>query len=193
MASIDKAPVVEVRSRSELRAWLAANHTSSSSLWLATYKKHHADYVAYEVMVEELLCWGWIDGVTRALDADRTTHLIAPRKASSAWSAINKQHIERARAAGVMTPAGEAKIAAAIASGTWTFLDDVERLEVPDDLSALFAAPGAQAGWDAYPRSVKRGTLEWLKTAKSAVTRKARLADIAESAAAGIRPKPFRR
>jgi uncharacterized protein YdeI (YjbR/CyaY-like superfamily) len=193
MAGIDQAPVAEVRSRSELRNWLAANHDRSGSVWLATFKKHHADYVAYEAIVEELLCWGWIDGVARALDADRTMHLISQRKASSAWSAINKQHIDRARAAGAMTPAGEARIAVAITNGTWTFLDDVERLEVPDDLTQALVGAAARAGWDAYPRSVKRASLEWLKTARSDATRSVRLADIATSAANGLRPRPFRR
>ena len=158
---------------------------------LASFKKHHPDYLAYEPIVEELLCWGWIDSVTRALDADRSMILIAPRNPRSAWSAINKAHVERARASGAMTPAGEAKIAAAMANGRWTFLDDVERLEVPDDLAAALGA--LRPGWDGYPRSVRRGTLEWIKTAKTPATRAKRIADVTGSLAAGLRPSPFRR
>lgn len=78
MPAADSAPILTIRSRAELRAWLKANHATSKAVWLATFKKHHADYLAYEAQVEELLCWGWIDSVTRALDADRTMILIAP-------------------------------------------------------------------------------------------------------------------
>jgi uncharacterized protein YdeI (YjbR/CyaY-like superfamily) len=174
-----------------LRDWLAEHHSERGPVWLATYKRHHPDYLAYEPQVEELLCWGWIDSVTRALNADRSMILIAPRKITSAWSAINKAHVERASASGAMTPAGEAKIAAAMANGQWTFLEDVERLEVPDDLAAALGP--LREGWEAWPRSVKRGTLEWIKTAKTPPTRAARIADVTDSLNVGLRPSPFRR
>jgi len=189
----DNAPIITVRSRTELHGWLAAHHTDGQTVWLAYFRKHHTDHLSYEPLVEELLGWGWIDSLPRALDADRTMLLIAPRKATSAWSAINKAHVARARASGAMTPAGEAKIAAAQASGMWDFLDDVERLEVPRDLAEALAVKAARATWDGFPRSIRRGALEWLKMAKGPETRAARIADIADSAAEGMRPKPFRR
>ena len=189
----EDAPILTIRSRPDLRAWLGENHVTHGSLWLATYKKHHPDYLAYEPMVEELLCWGWIDSVNRALDADRSMLLISRRNPKSAWSAINKAHVDRARAAGLMTPAGEALITAAQANGMWTFLDDVERLECPPDLTEALETTGTSAFWDALPRSVKRGSLEWLKTAKSPETRQKRIDDITGSAAQNLRPSPFRR
>ena len=188
----EDSPILTVRSRAELRDWLEQNHAGTGPVWLASFKKRHPDYLPYEPQVEELLCWGWIDSVTRALDADRSMILIAPRRVTSAWSAINKAHVDRARASGAMTPAGEAKVAAAIANGQWTFLDDVERLEIPPDLAAALES-GGQAVWDAYPRSIKRGCLEWIKTAKSAPTRAARIAEVAKDAASGLRPRLFRR
>jgi uncharacterized protein YdeI (YjbR/CyaY-like superfamily) len=193
MAAADDAPILTLRSRAALRDWLAAHHATAGSHWLATYKRPHPDYLAYKAIVQELLCWGWIDSVPRALDAERSMILIAPRKVTSGWSAINKAHVERARASGAMTPAGEARIAAAQANGMWDFLNDVDALQVPDDLAARLAATGAHAGWEAYPKSVKRGTLEWIKTARTATTRAARIADVVESAGTGLRPKPFRR
>lgn len=193
MGAADDAPILTVRSRAELRAWLEWNHATSKAVWLATNKKHHPDYLAYEPQVEELLCWGWIDSVTRALDADRSMILIAPRNPKSAWSAINKAHVERARASGAMTPAGEAKIAIAVASGQWDFLNDVDALIAPHDLLDALDAAGQSAFWDAIPRSVKRGTLEWIKTAKTPETRDKRIADVVQSASQGLRPSPFRR
>jgi uncharacterized protein YdeI (YjbR/CyaY-like superfamily) len=189
-AAVD-APVVTVASRAELRAWLEAHHARPGPVWLATWKKPHPDHVPYPEVVEELLCWGWVDSVPRRIDEDRGSVLIAPRNPASAWSAINKAHVARARASGAMTPAGEAKVAAAMANGQWAFLDDVERLEVPPDLAE--ALGDLRPGWDAWPRSIRRGTLEWLKTAKTEPTRRKRIADITESLSAGLRPSPFRR
>lgn len=186
-------PLLTIRSRADLRAWLTENHATAPSQWLATFKRHHPDYLAYEPMVQELLCWGWIDSRTQAVDADRSALLIARRNPRSAWSAINKTHVATARADGSMTPAGEALVAAAMANGMWSFLDDVERLEVPPDLAAALTQTGTALAWEAYPRSVKRGTLEWIKTAKGAETRAKRIGDVTGSAAQGLRPSPFRR
>jgi uncharacterized protein YdeI (YjbR/CyaY-like superfamily) len=193
MGAADDAPVLTIRSRAELRAWLAENHATSKAVWLASYKKHHPDYLPYEPQVEELLCWGWIDSVTRALDADRSMILVAPRNPKSAWSAINKAHVERARASGSMTLAGEAKIAIAVANGMWDFLNDVDALIDPPDLTAALADTGTTEFWAAQPRSIRRGTLEWIKTAKTPETRAKRIRDVTDSAAQGLRPSPFRR
>ena len=183
--------MVEVKSRADLRAWLAENHDMSPSVWLVVYKKHTDHYLPLGEAITELLCWGWIDSATRKVDEDRSAFRIAPRNPKSAWSAVNKAKVEEARAAGQMTPAGEAAIAAAQANGMWSFLDDVERLEVPEDLCK--ALGDLHSIWDDYPRSVKRGTLEWIKTAKTQPTREKRISDVAASAADGLRPSPFRR
>lgn len=191
MGAGDDFQILTITSRAQLRGWLAENHASAPSQWLASYKRHHPDYLAYEAQVEELLCWGWIDSVTRALDGDRSMIRVAPRNIKSGWSAINKAHVAHARETGAMTAAGEAKIAAAIANGMWDFLNDVDALIAPDDL--LAALGDARPAYEAYPKSVKRGTLEWIKTAKTAPTRAARIADVVQSAGQGLRPKPFRR
>lgn len=188
----EDAPILTVRHRGDLRDWLASHPAEAGPVWLASFKKSHPDHTPYEALVEELLCWGWIDSVTRALDADRSMILIAPRRVTSAWSAINKAHVDRARASGAMTPAGGAKIAAAMANGPRAFLDDVERLDLLPDLAAALEE-GGRAVWDAYPRSVKRGCLEWIKTARTAPTRAARIAEVAKDAASGQRPRLFRR
>ena len=188
---IKERPVITVRSRADLRAWLTENHEQAEGVWLATYKKAHADHLSWMEAVEELLCWGWVDAVTQAVDADRSAHLVAPRKDRSAWSAVNKLLVDQARASGAMTPRGEAAIATAQANGMWTFLDDVEAGVVPGDLAAALGPH--RAVWDGWPRSVTRGTLEWIKQAKTDATRAKRIADVAESAARGVRPSPFRR
>lgn len=193
MAMADTIERVEVVSRTELRDWLARNHRQEMPVWLVTYKKSHPAYLAYEPIVEELIAWGWIDNLSRKLDDDRTMLMIGPRSPDSAWSALNKAHVERARANGSMTPAGEALVAAARENGMWQFLDDVERLEIPEDLARALAKGGGSATWESWPRSVQRGTLEWIKLARTAPTRARRVAEAASAAAQGVRPAPFRR
>lgn len=191
MATLDDATIVTVRNRAELRDWLAEHHGDKGPVWLACYRRHHPDYFSVAESTEELLCWGWINSIPRELDADRSMILIAPRKPDSAWSAVNKALVEKARASGAMTAAGEAKIATAVANGQWSFLDDVERLEKPADLTEALGE--LTAGWDAYPRSIKRAALEWIKTARTAPTRAKRIEDVRASLAEGKRPSPFRR
>ena len=184
----DRYARVEVRSRAEWRAWLAANHEQDASIWLVTYRKHHPDHVPYADTVREALCFGWIDSLPRKVDADRTSHLMSPRKPSSAWSGLNKRYVEELLAAGVMAEPGLAAIERAKANGMWGFLDDVERLEVPGDLARAFDAhPGSRAQWDAFPPSARRGILAWIKLARRAATRAARIHATASKAARGER------
>ena len=179
---------ISVRSRTEWRAWLEANHATSPSVWCVTFKKGHPDYVAYEDTVREALCFGWIDSVPRKIDAERTSHLMSLRSPKSAWSGLNKRYVAELEAAGLLHPSGLVAIERAKANGMWTFLDDVERLEVPLDLEAAFAAvAGSREAWNAFPPSAKRGNLEWIKRAMKPETRAARIQRTAEAAANGRR------
>jgi len=180
---------VQPRTRAEWRSWLSAHHATSSGVWLVTAKKGSGEpRVEYEDAVEEALCYGWIDSTARRLDDTRSMLRFSPRKPRSGWSRPNKIRIERLLAAGLMTPAGQAKIDAAVADGSWTKLDAVENLEVPDDLATACAAyPHARANFDAFPRSARRGILEWIAQAKRPETRAKRVADTARLAEANYR------
>ena len=181
-------PVVDIRSREDWRDWLAAHHADTGSVWLVRWKKHTPHYTDHMDLVEEALCWGWVDSAVRKRDADSSLLLFSPRNPRSAWSAVNRRLVARAEASGAMTDAGRALIAAARANGMWDFLDDVERLEVPPDLADAFAAlPPAAREWDGFPPSTRRGILEWIKTAKRAETRAARIATTAAMAQRGER------
>ena len=185
---------LEIHSREDLRRWLATNHSSSPSVWLVFYKRHHEHYVAYATFVEELICWGWIDSVRHAVDADRVSCRISRRNPRSAWSAVNKEQVVRARSSGAMTAAGEAVIAEAMANGCWAHLDDVEAGFVPPDLAEALSSSGvtAERFWESQPRSVKRFALQWVKSAKTPETRGRRISDVVQSAARGLRPAPLR-
>lgn len=165
---------LEVTSLHELRAWLEENHALSSGVWLVTWKKHTPDkHIAWADFVPELLCFGWIDSQARAVDADRTSRRITPRRQGSHWSAINKRHVEKLELEGRMRPAGLAVIEAAKADGSWSFLDDIEALIEPADLRD--ALEGRRAQWEARPASFRKLALYQLKSAKRSATRAKRL------------------
>jgi uncharacterized protein YdeI (YjbR/CyaY-like superfamily) len=190
----DRYAQVEIRSRAEWRAWLAEHHADTPGVWVVTHKKAPgAPHVPYDDVAEEALAFGWVDSLPRKLDAARSQLLVTPRKPASAWSKVNKERIERLTAAGLMAPAGLAVVDAAKASGTWAALDAVEALTEPDDLcAALDADPDARRHWDAFPRSARRGILEWIGTAKPAPTREKRVAETARLAAQDVRANQWR-
>ncbi len=171
------------------RAWLTANHTRPDGVWLITYRPGTGKATfSYEQAVEEALCFGWIDGKANKLDDERTMLWYAPRRPGSSWAKTNKARIERLIADGRMTPAGLAKIEAAQADGSWTLLDSVERLEVPDDLAAEFDKfPDARAHFDAFPPSARRMALAWIATAKRPETRAKRVSETARLAQDNVR------
>lgn len=144
-------------------------------------------------LVEEALAFGWVDSLPRKLDDERTMLLVSPRKPGSNWSAVNKARIDKMASAGLMHPAGVAKIEQAKADGSWTALDAVHRLEVPDDLSAAFDRhPGSAEAFAAFPPSTRRGILEWIGNARRPETRAARIAETADKAARGERANQWR-
>lgn len=168
---------VEVSSRQEWRDWLAKHHLQSASIWLVTYKKHMSDrYLAYDAIVEEALCFGWIDSLPRKLDDDRTMLLLSPRRPKSVWSKLNKTRVEKLIAMGLMMPAGLEKIEQSKVNGSWIFLDDVEALIIPDDLAAALAANAlAKQHFEGFSRSNQKGILQWIKMAKRMSTRQQRI------------------
>ncbi len=174
---------VKIRSRAELRDWLAENHANDAGVWIVHYKKSSPHYVPMGDIVAECLAHGWVDSLVRRKDDLRSMHWIAPRKPGSNWSATNKKLIAELESSALMTSAGRKVIDAAKTDGSWTRLDGAALLEVPDDLANAFAKrPDARANWEAFSKSVRRNNLEWLLNAKRAETRERRVRDIADKA-----------
>ena len=172
-----EAPELEISDAGELRDWLDANHGSPQSVWLVTYKKHVAGrYVSASEVLDELISFGWVDGVRRKVDDDRTMQLISPRRTHH-WARTYKDRAARLIDAGRMHPAGLATIAESKRLGLWDFMDDVDALVIPDDLSsALRGEPGAYEYFDSAADSYKRNVLRWIKLAKTPPTRMRRIA-----------------
>jgi uncharacterized protein YdeI (YjbR/CyaY-like superfamily) len=179
---------VEVRSRAEWRGWLEEHHTQTASVWAVTYKKPHEWHVPYADLVEEALCFGWVDSRAGTLDAERTMLVMAPRRKGSNWSKLNKERVARLEAAGLMTEAGRVKIQAAQADGTWDALNDVDALVVPEDFAKeLKRVKDAKRNYEKFPPSARRAILEWLLTAKTEETRRKRVKEGARLAGVNVR------
>ncbi len=179
---------VEVTSAAALRAWLEQHHARERGVWLVTWKKAvPTRYVSKDEVLDELMCFGWVDGVARVVDGQRTMQLISPRRAQH-WARSYKTRVARLADEGRMHPAGTASVQAARASGAWTFMDDVDDLVVPADLAAALAdRPGAAAYFDAIPPAARRNTLRLIKLARTTVTRARRVAQTADLAQRGQR------
>jgi uncharacterized protein YdeI (YjbR/CyaY-like superfamily) len=181
----EQRKVVEVANLDEWRAWLEAHHEQQESVLLVTYRKGTSDrYIPTPEIVEEALCFGWIDSTRRKIDDNRSTLLISPRRPRSGWSAINKARVERLIAEGRMTSAGMAKIEQARADGSWTRFDDLDEESLPSDLAtALASSSVAGQNFDAFPPSYRRMVIGWVRDAKRQETRERRIERIVSAAA----------
>ena len=186
---------VHPKTRSEWRAWLQENHNRDKGVWFIRYKRSSGKlFVDVNDAIEEAICFGWIDSLPRKLDEERTMLYFAPRKKGSNWSALNKRRADRMIESGLMTPAGMEKIATAKEDGSWTALDAVERLVIPPDLEEAFDLyPPSRDNFEAFPRSVKRGILEWILNAKRPATRQTRIEETARLAAENFRANQWRK
>ncbi len=189
MATIDREQV-HLEDAAALRAWLEANHATSPGIWLVSWRSRTGrPAIPYEQIVEEALCFGWIDAQVKLLDEGRAMQLLTPRKPRSGWARTNKARVERLVAAGRMREAGLRAIEAAKANGSWTSLDNSENLVVPGDLAAaLEAVPPAAENWAGFSPSSRKMILGWILTAKRPETRARRVAETARLAAENRRP-----
>jgi len=179
-ASPNGKEVLTPSSRAEWRSWLASHSERNEGLWVVHRKKSSKlEGPWYDELVEEALCFGWIDSQSRRVDEDRKIQWFSPRRRGGLWSASNKSRIARLQAGGLMTAVGQAAIDQAKVDGSWSQTDEVDSLIIPADLEAAFAA--APAAWIAYEGltdSAKKQHLWAVYTAKRPETRAKRIAGV---------------
>ncbi|HZM39996.1 MAG TPA: YdeI/OmpD-associated family protein [Acidimicrobiales bacterium] len=182
-------PVYHPQDLAAWRAWLEAHHDAARGVWVASWRRASGrDPVSYEDLVEEAICFGWIDSTANILDADRGLQLMTPRKPKSGWTRLNRRRVEAMEAQGRMTAAGRRAVDAAKANGWWTIYDAVEDLVEPQDLAAALAAsPPARTAWNGFPPSARKQMLWWVISAGRPETRAKRIAQIVAQAELGRR------
>jgi uncharacterized protein YdeI (YjbR/CyaY-like superfamily) len=193
MAGNDFTDALTFADRQEWRAWLSENHDKEKSIWIKIYKKQsQIPSVTYDEAVDEALCFAWVDSSIKGGNEAYYYQFFARRNPKSNWSRVNKAKVEKLLADGFMTEAGLKVINYAKENGYWTALDDIENLINPADLQlALDNNPTAKTYFEAFPRSVKRGILEWLLNARQEETRKKRITEIVTLAEQNIRANQY--
>ncbi|AKK71371.1 hypothetical protein OK18_00815 [Chryseobacterium gallinarum] len=194
MKTVVKRQTIHVNKRADWREWLEHNHLSEQSVWvICNTKKSGLPTVDWTVLVDEALCFGWIDSTRKTIDEGSFMQLFSRRKPHSTWSKINKEKIQKLIDSKLMTEAGYKVIETAKQNGSWVILDSVEELIIPDDLNEAFKKYyGSEEYFLSLSKSVKKMLLQWIVLAKRPETRKKRIEEIAELAGQKNRPKQFR-
>jgi uncharacterized protein YdeI (YjbR/CyaY-like superfamily) len=160
MLQTDRFAQLEVRSALDLHRWLKTHHAQRDSVWLVTFKKHTGGaYISKSVVLDELLCFGWVDGIARKLDADRTMQLISPRQ-TNVWTKSYRDRVAKLIREDRMQEPGREAIALSKAKGLWLANLDVDELVLPVDLTAaLLAKPPAHINFTTFAPSYRRNVL----------------------------------
>jgi uncharacterized protein YdeI (YjbR/CyaY-like superfamily) len=181
------------QNRLEWREWLQEHHDKKSSIWLIYHKKKaNTLRITWSEAVDEALCFGWIDSKSKPIDNDRYMQFFSRRKPNSVWSKINKAKVQRLTEEGLMTRAGLDVVAHAKRNGSWTALDEIEELIIPEDLQEEFRKrPVALSYFLSLSRSDKRNILQWVVLAKKAETRSNRITRIVDCGDLNMKPNQF--
>lgn len=183
------------RDPAELRQWLEANHGTTDELWVGLYKKASGrPSITWPELVDELLCFGWIDGVRKSVDDVSYTIRITPRKPTSIWSDKNTQRVQELIAEGRITSAGLAAFERRDPerAGVYSFEGDTPELGEAYE-AQLRANPAAWEFFQSQPPSYRRTATAWVVSAKREATRRRRLATLIEDSQNGLRIGPLRR
>jgi uncharacterized protein YdeI (YjbR/CyaY-like superfamily) len=188
--SSDKFEMYYPKNRQEWHRWLIENHNKVSGIRLIYYKKNSdKPRVEYSEAVEEALSFGWIDSKVNILDDERYIQIFTPRKRGSNWSKTNKIRVKKLIKNGLMQPAGMEKVNAAKKDGSWTFLDDIEDLVIPEDLKRSFEQNTiAKANFKGFSNSSKKQILYWIASAKRQDTKLRRIKKTVELASENKKP-----
>jgi uncharacterized protein YdeI (YjbR/CyaY-like superfamily) len=141
----DPKKIKSFRTEAAFASWMKANHACETELWLKIHKKSSGlPTVTNAEALDVALCWGWIDGIRKSFDERSFLQRYTPRRARSAWSQINRDHVARLTAAGRMTPHGQRQVDDAKADGRWDAayapLRSANRATIPGDLRAAIDA-----------------------------------------------------
>ncbi len=180
--------------KNDWRKWLKLNHTKKEAVWLILYKKKSPDHnLSWSESVDEALCFGWIDSTKKTIDSEKYKQYFSKRNPISNWSKINKNKVENLIDQELMEKEGYKSIEIAKENGSWTILDEVEALIVPEDLKEELAHhESSMEYFDSLSKSDKKILLHWVVSAKRKETRQKRISEIRENASSKLKPKQFR-
>ena len=170
----------------DFRAWLEKRHATETELLMRLYKTHaRSKGIGYREALDEALCFGWIDGVRRALDEDSFVQRFSPRKKKSVWSAVNIARVAELERAGRMEAPGLAAFRARQDGPAPYSFESKPMALAPAFLAALKANARAWKHYEARPPGYKRVALFWVMSAKQEATRARRFQVLLQACARG--------
>ena len=101
--------LLEFTHRDQLRQWFEQYAATDKECWIAMYRSKRlcsAACLPYIDVVEEALCFGWIDSTLKRLPDGRLAQRLSPRRKRSHWTELNKQRCAELEARGLMTDTG---------------------------------------------------------------------------------------
>jgi uncharacterized protein YdeI (YjbR/CyaY-like superfamily) len=173
---------LDVRTREQWRRWLAKHHTSSPGAWLVRHKQHTGvKSMAYEDLVSEALCFGWVDSLIKRMDDDRYVIKVTPRKPTSKWSDVNRRRWNELKAAGLLAAPG---LAAAPTGNRYAPRPRIPQL--PAYIAkAIKTNLKAWRHFQSLAPTYRRDFVVWIHTAKRPETRERRIRESIERLSAG--------
>lgn len=176
--SPDHLPVLAFENLAAWNRWLAENHASAPGVWAKLAKKDTGiACVGYPDVLDEAICWGWIDGQRQALDETHYLQRFTPRGPRSKWSKINCAKVEALIKQGRMQPAGLKQVESAKLDGRWeAAYHSARNITVPEDFqAALEANPAAKAFFATLTGGNRYAVLYRIHEAKRPETRARRI------------------
>lgn len=177
------------KTAADLRKWLEAHHERADELWVGFYRKGSGRAsITWPEAVDEALCFGWIDGIRKRVDAERYTNRLTPRRKGSTWSAINIARVGLLTKEGRMRPAGLAAFAARQESKSRIYAYEQPRDQLEEPYAGILKKnKRASAFFEKQPPSYRKVVGWWVVSAKKEETRMARLRRLIEVSATGER------
>jgi uncharacterized protein YdeI (YjbR/CyaY-like superfamily) len=173
---------LDVHTRADWRRWLAKNHASSPGIWLIRHKRHTGvASMPYDDLINEALCFGWVDSLVKRLDDSCYAIKVTPRKPTSKWSDINRKRWKQLQAAGLLAAPG---LAAAPTAKTYAPRPQIPELP-PYFAKALKTNPKAWRNFQALAPTYRRNFVVWVHLAKRPETRERRIRESIELLSAG--------
>jgi uncharacterized protein YdeI (YjbR/CyaY-like superfamily) len=177
----------------DLRRWLAANHETAEELWVGLYRVGSGrKSITWPEVVDEALCFGWIDGIRKSIDETSYKNRITPRRKGSNWSAINIARVAALEAEGRMQSAGRRAFEGRDEARTAIYSYERATATLDDAAEAAFRANAKAWSWfEGAPASYRRAATHWVTSAVRPETRDRRLQTLIVDSAAGRTVKPL--
>lgn len=179
-------------SQLELREWLKSNHSKSSEIYVGLYKKTSQKLsLTWSQSVDEALCFGWIDGLTKSIDNESYCIRFTPRRKNSVWSARNINKVEKLLKAGLMTRAGIDAYNLRSRHKSSVYAHEQKEILIDEHYEEDFKKN--TRAWVYFEEqtsvSYRKTVKHWIMSGKREATRRSRLEKTIEASAAGRRIK----